>query len=99
MRGRELIYKYCEENDVPHKQIGKLIVASRTSDVPKLMDLMECGKRNGVEGLRILEAVDAMRLEPELMCAKALLSPLSGIVDSHSLMLSLVVCLLCFLEF
>ncbi|CAM8934265.1 unnamed protein product [Rhodiola kirilowii] len=90
VRGRELMYKYCEEHAVPHKLIGKLIVASKASDVPKLMDLMERGRRNGVEDLRMLEAVEAMRLEPELLCAKALLSPVSGIVDSHSLMLSLV---------
>ncbi|CAM8940672.1 unnamed protein product [Rhodiola kirilowii] len=90
VRGRELMYKYCEEHAVPHKRIGKLIVASKASDVPKLMDLMERGRRNGVEDLRMLEAVEAMWLEPELLCAKALLSPVSGIVDSHSLMLSLV---------
>uniref|UniRef100_A0A7N0VHJ5 L-2-hydroxyglutarate dehydrogenase, mitochondrial n=1 Tax=Kalanchoe fedtschenkoi TaxID=63787 RepID=A0A7N0VHJ5_KALFE len=90
VKGRELMYKYCKEHVIPHKQIGKLIVASRASDVPKLVDLMERGRRNGVEGLKMLEGAEAMRLEQELLCAKALLSPVSGIVDSHSLMLSLV---------
>ncbi|KAL5808093.1 hypothetical protein ACOSQ3_028784 [Xanthoceras sorbifolium] len=90
LRGRELLYKYCSQNDVPHKQIGKLIVSTRPSDIPKLNDLMKRGTQNGVDGLRMLEGYEAMKMEPELQCVKALLSPASGIVDSHSLMLSLV---------
>lgn len=93
MRGRELLYKYCSEHEVPHKQIGKLIVATRSSEVPKLNDLMIRGNENGVDGLRMLEGFEAMEMEPELQCVRALLSPASGIVDTHSLMLSLVVCL------
>lgn len=91
VRGRDLLYRYCSERQIPHKQIGKLIVATRTSEVPKLNELLIRGVQNGVEGLRMVDRNDAMRMEPELQCVKALLSPLSGIVDSHSLMLSLVV--------
>ncbi|GAV80112.1 DAO domain-containing protein [Cephalotus follicularis] len=90
VRGRELLYKYCSEHEIPHKQIGKLIVATGSVEIPKLNHLMNCGIQNGVNGLRMLEGFEAMRLEPELHCVKALLSPLSGILDSHSLMLSLV---------
>ncbi|KAH9675053.1 L-2-hydroxyglutarate dehydrogenase [Citrus sinensis] len=90
VRGRELLYKYCSEHEVPHKQIGKLIVATRPLEIPKLNDLMKRGTANGVHGLRMLEGFEAMKMEPELQCVKALLSPASGIVDSHSLMLSLV---------
>ncbi|KAF5750342.1 L-2-hydroxyglutarate dehydrogenase mitochondrial isoform X1 [Tripterygium wilfordii] len=90
VRGRELLYKYCSEYGVPHKQIGKLIVATRPSEIPKLNHLMQCGTKNGVLDLRMLEGFEAMRMEPELQCVKALLSPVTGIVDSHSLMLSLV---------
>ncbi|RVW15827.1 L-2-hydroxyglutarate dehydrogenase, mitochondrial [Vitis vinifera] len=90
VRGRELLYKYCSEHEVPHKQIGKLIVATRSSEVPKLNDLMIRGNENGVDGLRMLEGFEAMEMEPELQCVRALLSPASGIVDTHSLMLSLV---------
>lgn len=52
---------------------------------------MHRGIQNGVDGLVMMEGSEAMRMEPELVCLKALLSPLSGIVDTHSLMLSLVV--------
>ncbi|KAH9738621.1 L-2-hydroxyglutarate dehydrogenase [Citrus sinensis] len=71
-------------------KIGKLIVATRPLEIPKLNDLMKRGTANGVHGLRMLEGFEAMKMEPELQCVKALLSPASGIVDSHSLMLSLV---------
>lgn len=94
VRGKELLYKYCKDHEVPHKQIGKLIVANGLSEIPKLSALMTRGIQNGVEGLRMMEGYEAMTLEPELQCLKALWSPSSGIVDSHSLMLSLVVLLL-----
>lgn len=91
VRGRELLYKYCKEHEIPHKQIGKLIVATGSSEIPKLTGLMNRGTENGVDGLRLIEGHEAMSLEPELRCMKALWSPVSGIVDTHSLMLSLVV--------
>ncbi|CAL5417883.1 unnamed protein product [Camellia sinensis] len=90
VKGRELLYKYCKEHDIPHKQIGKLIVATGFSEIPKLNSLMNLGIENGVDGLRMMEGYEAMRIEPVLQCIKALLSPMSGIVDTHSLMLSLV---------
>ncbi|PIN20085.1 putative FAD-dependent oxidoreductase [Handroanthus impetiginosus] len=90
VRGRHLLYKYCKEHDIPHKQIGKLIVATGSSEIPKLNMLMTRGIENGVEGLRMMEGPEAMQMEPELQCTKALLSPASGIVDSHSFMLSLL---------
>ncbi|KAK9265539.1 hypothetical protein L1049_001722 [Liquidambar formosana] len=90
VRGRELLYRYCSEHEIPHKQIGKLIVATGYSEISKLNDLMNRGNQNGVGGLRMMEGYEAMRMEPELQCVKALLSPSSGIVDTHSLMLSLV---------
>lgn len=86
------MYKYCLEHEVPHKQIGKLIVATGPAEIPRLIDIMEQGIRNGVEGLKLMDGSEAMRMEPELECVKALFSPVTGIVDSHSFMLSLVVC-------
>lgn len=90
VKGREMMYKYCSEHGVPHKKIGKLIVATRELEIPKLKDLLVKGTENGVNSLRLLDASEAMTMEPELQCVKALFSPVSGIVDSHSLMLSLL---------
>ncbi|KAI5443548.1 variant 5 [Lathyrus oleraceus] len=93
VKGREMLYEYCSKHDIPHEQTGKLIVATRSSEIPKLNDILNHGIQNGVDGLKVMNGVDAMKMEPELQCVKAILSPLSGIVDSHSLMLSLVVCI------
>ncbi|MBA0848974.1 hypothetical protein Goshw_009406 [Gossypium schwendimanii] len=90
VRGRKLLYHYCSQRGIPHSQIGKLIVATGTSEIPKLNQLFNRGVQNGVQNLRMLDASEAIKMEPELHCVKALLSPASGILDSHSLMLSLV---------
>ncbi|XP_024031170.1 L-2-hydroxyglutarate dehydrogenase, mitochondrial [Morus notabilis] len=89
-RGRDLLYKYCSEHNIPHKLIGKLIVATSNSEIPKLNHILIRGTENGVPGLRMMEGSEAMRIEPELQCLKAILSPFTGILDTHSLMLSLV---------
>ncbi|CAH2063930.1 unnamed protein product [Thlaspi arvense] len=90
VRGRELLYRYCSEHEIPHRKIGKLIVATGSSEIPKLDLLMHLGTQNRVSGLRMMEGFEAMRMEPHLRCVKALLSPESGILDTHSFMLSLV---------
>ncbi|RWW32377.1 hypothetical protein GW17_00002952, partial [Ensete ventricosum] len=91
VKGRKLLYKYCCERGIPHRQTGKIIVATSFPQIPKLEHLLRSGKENGIEDLRLMEGFQAMQMEPELQCVKALLSPRSGIVDSHSFMLSLVV--------
>ncbi|GKD62039.1 L-2-hydroxyglutarate dehydrogenase, mitochondrial, partial [Tanacetum coccineum] len=88
VRGKRLLYEYCKEHGIPHKQIGKLIVASRYEEVPNLHYLLKRGIENGVDGLKMMDGSEAMSLEPELQCVRALWSPTSGIIDSHSLMLS-----------
>ncbi|PKA63067.1 2-hydroxyglutarate dehydrogenase [Apostasia shenzhenica] len=90
VRGRELLYRYCYDRGIPYKQLGKLIVATSSAEMPKLEQILGRGLENGVHDLRMLESSQAMGMEPELQCVQALLSPSSGIIDSHSLMLSLV---------
>lgn len=91
MRGKELLYNYCAEREIPHKRIGKLIVATSEAEVPKLEAIFARGKGNRVEDLEIIEPSRVAEMEPEVRCIKAVLSPSTGIVDSHSLMLSLLV--------
>ncbi|XP_078438364.1 FAD-dependent oxidoreductase family protein [Wolffia australiana] len=90
VRGRDLLYRYCSERGIPHSKLGKLIVATGTAQIPSLEKLKRRGEENGVEGLKMLDAREAMHMEPELVCVKALLSACSGIVDSHSLMISML---------
>ena len=87
--GRRALYAYCAAHGVAARAIGKLIVATEASELSELDAIGARGAQNGVEGLRQLTGVQARVLEPALACAGALLSPSTGIVDSHGLMLSL----------
>ncbi|KAK4706929.1 hypothetical protein R3W88_033513 [Solanum pinnatisectum] len=80
----------CKDHEIPHKQIGKLIVAIGLSEIPRFSTLMTRGVQNRVKGLRMMEGYKATTLELELQCVKALWSPSLGIVDSHCLMLSIM---------
>lgn len=87
--GRRLLYKYCEEHGVPHRNCGKLIVATNEAESEMLLSIKGRAEANGVEDMRLLGANEAITLEPNLRCTAALLSPTTGIVDSHSFMLAL----------
>lgn len=90
VRGRDLLYRYCAEHDVPHRRCGKLIVATSEAQLPRLAATEDCARLNGVSDLQLLECDVARAMEPELECTAALWSPSTGIVDAHSYMLSLL---------
>jgi L-2-hydroxyglutarate oxidase LhgO len=87
--GRRMLYAYCAEHGVPHRNCGKLIVATNEDEAARLVQIKGRAEANGVEGMRLLSAAEARGLEPNLQCTAALLSPATGIVDSHSYMLAL----------
>lgn len=89
VQGRDALYAYCTERHLPHARCGKLIVATDAAQLPELERLQQAGMANGVDDLAWLTADQAQALEPALACVGALLSPSTGIVDSHALMLSL----------
>jgi len=88
-RSRRMLYDYCASRGVPHKKLGKLVVVSRDVDIAGLEKLFAQATRNGVEGLRMLTAVEATAMEPALSCVAAFHSPETGIIDSHRYMLAL----------
>ena len=88
--GREALYAWCAERHVPHRRVGKLVVATSAAQLPVLDNIARQARANGVTGVRRLDAAEARSLEPALRCVGALLSPDTGIVDSHALMLSLL---------
>jgi len=87
--GRDALYAYCAERGVEHKRLGKLIVATDESQRPKFDAIRKQAAANGVTDLRELSAAEAKAMEPNLHCVAALLSPSTGIIDSHGLMLAL----------
>jgi L-2-hydroxyglutarate oxidase LhgO len=89
VEGRRLLYTYCAGHAIAHARTGKLIVANEPSQMDGLRKIEANARRCGVDDLRFLTRGEAGSLEPALACAGALLSPSTGIVDSHALMLSL----------
>lgn len=90
VRGRELLYAYAEGHGVPHRRCGKLIVATEPGEEPKLQVIAERAAASGVHDLRRLSAAQARELEPQVRATAALLSPSTGLVDSHALMTALL---------
>ena len=87
--GRRKLYAYCAEKGVPYINCGKLIVATNTQEDAMLAGIKKRAEVNGVEGMRVVTAAEAIALEPNLVCTSALLSPTTGIVDSHTFMVAL----------
>jgi L-2-hydroxyglutarate oxidase LhgO len=87
--GKAMLYEFCQEFGVPHKRCGKLLVAASAQEVDKLAALKAQAEANGVTDLIWLNGKEARALEPALVAERALLSPSTGIIDSHALMLAL----------
>ena len=81
VQGRRMLYAYCDERGVPYRNCGKLIVATSLEENERLAGIKARAEANGVEGMRFLTSAEA--------CTGALLSPTTGIVDSHAYMLAM----------
>jgi L-2-hydroxyglutarate oxidase LhgO len=86
--GRDMLYRYCDEHGVELQRCGKLIVAVAEAEQAELGRIAEAAEANGVDDLRHFEAADLHAMEPDLRGTAALLSPSTGIIDSHGLMLA-----------
>jgi L-2-hydroxyglutarate oxidase LhgO len=87
--GRQRLYARCEQLGIPHRRLGKWIVACDEREVGELEALERRGRANGVPGLAWLDTAQLRRAEPELRGIAALASPETGIVDGQALCLSL----------
>jgi L-2-hydroxyglutarate oxidase LhgO len=86
VQGNPLLYEFCEKWAVRYSRCGKLIVANSIEENASLEDLLQKAVANGVFGLKELSSAEAARLEPHIRAERALLSPSTGVVDSHGLM-------------
>jgi L-2-hydroxyglutarate oxidase LhgO len=84
--GNHTLYELCERYGIGHRRLGKLIVATSDKETQELQTLLERGQRNGAEGLRILSKQEMKQAEPNVEGVAAILSPSTGIIDSHALM-------------
>ena len=90
VQGNPALYAYCAQRGIAHQRCGKLIVATNPAQEGKLRQLLDQANSNGVGEIEMISGLQAMALEPQLWCTAALLSPATGIVDSHALMVALL---------
>ena len=86
--GKRQLYRYCAERGVPHRNCGKLIVATSDEEVGVLAEIQARAEANGVEDVYLVDGAEARAMEPELNATAGLVSPSTGIIDSHGLMLA-----------
>jgi L-2-hydroxyglutarate oxidase LhgO len=90
LKGNRLLYAWCEKHRVPHRRIGKLIVATNEEECADLERIKITAEDNGVEKLEYLGQAQLQRQEPEVNALAALFSPSTGIIDTHRLMKTLL---------
>lgn len=90
VQGKAMLYEYCQSHNITHKRIGKLLVANSEEEHKKLEALKANAEQNGVNDLVWLDSKQASDLEPNLSVHSALLSPSTGIVNAHALLVSML---------
>jgi len=86
VEGKWMLYDYCKKYNVPYNNCGKLIVATSENEISVIEGIRQTAIKNGVNDLSFIGREEIAGLEPNIFALKALYSPSTGIVDSHSLM-------------
>jgi L-2-hydroxyglutarate oxidase LhgO len=86
VEGKEMLYRFCTRWDVPFNNCGKLIVATTPDETGKIKTIINNASDNGVRDLRVLSHDEIKQLEPDIFALTAILSPSTGVIDSHALM-------------
>ena len=90
VRGNQLLYDYCEKKHIPHARCGKLIIANSADQQGRLKALQQNAISSGVDDLLWLDQARVHELEPHISAEAGLLSPSTGVIDVHELMLALL---------
>jgi L-2-hydroxyglutarate oxidase LhgO len=86
VEGKDLLYAFCRKYDIPFNNCGKLIVATSEEEIAILESISQTAMKNGVEDLKLIDKDEIYEFEPNIFALKALYSPSTGIIDTHSLM-------------
>lgn len=87
VEGRDALYAYCAERGIGHARLGKLIVATEEADIAGLDKYVDQARGAGVHDLRHVSRAELREMEPLVEARAGVLSPSTGIIDSHGLML------------
>ena len=88
VEGKQRLYRYCAERGIAHRRIGKIVVATEAAQVAELLAYKAQAEANGVRDLTLLALAQLRELEPDVIGVAGFLSPSTGIVDSHGVMLA-----------
>jgi L-2-hydroxyglutarate oxidase LhgO len=86
VKANPMLYEFCEKNRIPHKRIGKIVVANGEREVKQLEGIVKKASECGARDLQMIDADEVHRLEPGVKADAAILSPSTGIIDAHGLM-------------
>ena len=90
VRGKELIYNFCEKYNIKYKKCGKIFIANNYEEELSLNKIKDQGKKNGITDLIELDKKQILNIEPMLNAQAGLMSPSSGIIDSYDFMQKLM---------
>jgi len=85
VEGNEMLYRFCAENNIPHKKTGKLLVATDLLEEEYLEDVYRTAVENQVPGIEMIDGNKVTQYEPNVKAISALFVPTSGIIESTSL--------------
>ena len=86
LEGKRLLYEFCARNNIPHKRLGKLIIAINKDEMKDIERLFLRGIDNGVDDLVLISKAEIGKMEPHVNAEGAIYSPSTGIFDTHSFM-------------
>ena len=89
VQGKAFLYDYCAKNHIPHRQCGKLIVATCDEEIDQLATIANRAEKANVLDLQRLSRAEIAEREPVVRAVEGLFSPSTGIIDSHAYMLQL----------
>lgn len=86
VEGRELLYEVCRRHNIPHRRIGKLIIATTEHEMGQIQELLDRAKSNGVTSISPMDQKGILEMEPNIKAIGGLYSPDTGIISAHALM-------------
>lgn len=86
INGNKLLYGFCAKHNIPHKRLGKLVIATNDSETEKIKKIFDNAVNSGVRGLMFLDTDEIKKLEPQIKASAGFISPDTGILDTHLFM-------------
>lgn len=80
-RGYRYLLEFCDRHEAPYEICGKVIVATREEELPRLQKILETGQANGLEGIRLISREETLEIEPHVGALRAIWVPQTGIID------------------